>query len=137
MKIVLDTNVIIASFAAEGICHALFELCIDQHKLFICDQLINEVSEKLKTKLKLKQKTIKEIVHYIEEIATSKNPPELKKQICRDHEDDIILSLSETAKADYLITGDNDLLVLRKYKSIPIITPREFWEILRKNKEWT
>jgi hypothetical protein len=42
------------------------------------------VAEKLKNKLKLPSKMIKEIIQYLYEIATIKHPPKLKKPICRD-----------------------------------------------------
>ena len=131
MIIVLDTNVIIASFATEGLCHALFELCVDQHKIIICKQILNEVAEKLEKKLKLPSRIINEITNYLKDIATLKDPPKLLKQVCRDKKDDILLSLAKISNANYIITGDDDLLVLKEYKTTSIITPRRFWEILR------
>jgi predicted nucleic acid-binding protein len=53
---------------------------------------------------------------------------------CRDIDDVKILGLSEVAKPDYIITGDKDLLVLKKFHSVPIITPREFWEISKSKR---
>lgn len=46
--------------------------------------------------------------------------------LCRDPKDNFLLGLSEISKADYLITGDNDLLILKKYKKTEIITIKEF-----------
>ena len=134
MIIVLDTNVIIAAFATEGLCHSLFELCIDQHEIYICDFILSELSRQFDKKLKLPKNTNDNIIDYLTENATLHNPPALPHQICRDKNDDIILSLADTAKAPYIITGDNDLIELKRYKNTRIITPREFWEILRKKK---
>jgi predicted nucleic acid-binding protein len=36
---------------------------------------------------------------------------------------------------DYIITGDVDLLTLKEHRTVPIITPREFWEISKGKKE--
>jgi predicted nucleic acid-binding protein len=41
------------------------------------------------------------------------------------------LALAERSGADYIITGDEDLLVLKEHKGIPIVLPRKFWEILK------
>jgi putative PIN family toxin of toxin-antitoxin system len=131
MRIVLDSNVIIASFATEGLCHALFELCVDQHEIIISEQILHEVTEKLKSKLKLPTLIIEEIIDYLNEIALKELAPKLAKRISRDISDDFILSLADISNSDYIITGDNDLLILKKYKSTKIIKPREFWEILR------
>lgn len=48
--------------------------------------------------------------------------------ICRDPKDDKYLSLAVSANANAIITGDNDLLVLKSIKSIPIISATEFIE---------
>jgi putative PIN family toxin of toxin-antitoxin system len=92
------------------------------------------LSEKLDKKLKLPIKVNKEIIDYLRETATVLNPPSLSHHICRDKNDDIIISLADTVKAPYLITGDNDLLELKKFKNTRIVIPREFWEILRNKK---
>jgi putative PIN family toxin of toxin-antitoxin system len=134
MIIVLDTNIIIAAFATEGLCHSLFELCVDQHEIYICDFIILELSRNFDKKLKLPRNANDNIIDYLTENATLQNPPALPHQICRDKNDDIIISLADTVKAPYLITGDNDLLELKRYKNTRIITPREFWEILRNKK---
>jgi putative PIN family toxin of toxin-antitoxin system len=131
MRIVLDSNVIIASFATEGLCHVLFELCVDQHEIVISEQILHEVAEKLKSKLKLPTQIIEEIVDYLNEIALKELAPKIQKRISRDISDDFILSLADVSNSDYIITGDNDLLILKIYKSTRIIKPREFWEILR------
>jgi predicted nucleic acid-binding protein len=48
--------------------------------------------------------------------------------ICRDPKDDMYLELALSGKADCIITNDDDLLVLRPFEKIPIITPKEFLE---------
>ncbi len=53
-----------------------------------------------------------------------------KIQDCRDPHDNKFLELAIDGKADLIITGDKDLLTLHPYKNIPIITPKEFLEII-------
>ncbi len=55
---------------------------------------------------------------------------QLLQLVGRDVKDDKFLACGFEAKADYIITGDNDLLVLKKYEGIKIVTPREFLKIL-------
>jgi hypothetical protein len=51
--------------------------------------------------------------------------PEVK--VCSDPEDDKFLATAVGGKADYLVTGDvGDLLHLREYKGVAIVSPREF-----------
>ncbi|MBD2176679.1 putative toxin-antitoxin system toxin component, PIN family [Pseudanabaena sp. FACHB-1998] len=49
--------------------------------------------------------------------------------VCRDPKDDKFLELAVNGKADYLITGDKDLLVLHPFRDIEIINPSDFFNI--------
>ena len=46
-------------------------------------------------------------------------------QLCRDPKDDKILALALSGQAEYIITGDRDLLVLNPFQSIKIFTPEQ------------
>jgi putative PIN family toxin of toxin-antitoxin system len=46
--------------------------------------------------------------------------------LCRDEKDNKFLEVAINGKADYLITGDNDLFVLRSFQDVKIITINEF-----------
>lgn len=48
---------------------------------------------------------------------------------CRDPNDDKILELATNGDADYIVTGDDDLLVMNPFRNIAIITPAEFLAI--------
>ena len=50
---------------------------------------------------------------------------------CRDTKDNYLLNLSIDGKADYLITGDKDLLVLKKIENTQIVTLKEFENIIK------
>jgi len=47
-------------------------------------------------------------------------------KVCRDPKDDKFLEVALNGKADVIISGDNDLLVLNPYMGIPIVSPRQF-----------
>ncbi len=51
-------------------------------------------------------------------------------EICRDKKDNFLLKLAKDGHADYLITGDNDLLVLNPFEQTKIITIRQFKEFI-------
>ncbi|WP_301337560.1 putative toxin-antitoxin system toxin component, PIN family [Microcystis aeruginosa] len=53
-------------------------------------------------------------------------------EICRDRDDNKFLNLATSGEARYLITGDNDLLILQRYGKTEIVTPREFLKIVRR-----
>jgi putative PIN family toxin of toxin-antitoxin system len=129
MRVILDTNVILAAFAGRGLAHALFELCLEKHEIIISEHILSEVQRNLQKKLKMPGEKIQKIIEYLTELCTISSYRKLDKMVCRDPNDVKILGLSEVAKPDYIVTGDMDLLALEEFHAIPIITPREFWEI--------
>ncbi len=52
--------------------------------------------------------------------------PKSKVNICRDAKDNKFLELSKDANADYLVTGDKDLLTLKKFGKTKILKPKDF-----------
>jgi putative PIN family toxin of toxin-antitoxin system len=129
MKVILDTNVIFSAFAARGLAHAVFELCLDKHTIIISGHILSELQGNFQKKLKMPRDRIQLIIEYLREfciISAFKRPD---RRICRDIDDVKILGLSEMAKPDYIISGDADLLALKGHQGVPIVTPREFWEI--------
>ena len=137
MKVVLDTNVLVAAFATQGLCHALLELCVDQHEIMLSSDILKEVAAALQRKLKLPPKLAKDVTDYLVSHATVQKVGRLEKQVSRDPTDDHILALAERSNADYIITGDEDLLCLREHRAIPIVLPRRFWEILKNKPDQT
>lgn len=53
-------------------------------------------------------------------------------EVCRDPKDDKFLILALKGKADYIITGDKDLLDLNPFREISIVSPSQF--LLQKSK---
>lgn len=54
---------------------------------------------------------------------------------CRDPKDDKFLELAVNGKADYLITGDDDLLTLNPFRGIRILTAREFLDLTLEDED--
>jgi putative PIN family toxin of toxin-antitoxin system len=127
-KIVLDTNVVIAAFAARGLCESVFELCLESHDLVTSDFLLSELKEKLSKKLKLPKKSIQDILAIYLKNSELVTPTVIRIEECRDPNDIPVIGTCVEGKADFLISGDKDLLVLKSYGSTKIVSPREFYE---------
>jgi putative PIN family toxin of toxin-antitoxin system len=128
MKVVLDANVLIAAFAARGLCESLFELCLEKHELVASAPLLGEVREKLATKIKLPADRVEEIIEFLGLHTSSVQPADVPADACRDPDDLMVLGTAKAASASYLVTGDQDLLMLESYDGISVVTPRQFWE---------
>ena len=128
MKAVFDTNVLIAAFLTEGICA---KLIVRAHRrdfdLILCDGILQEFKRVLKKKFVTTPLETSEALTILSG-ATQEilGQTHLVTPICRDSDDDLILACAKEAAADYIVTGDEDLLVLKNYGWIRIVTPREF-----------
>ena len=134
MKVVLDTNVVIAAFAARGLCESILELCLHSYQLVLSEELLDEIERNLRDKIKLPAGVIEEIISLLVERGDMLEPASLPLDLCRDSDDVMVLGLAVAAHADFIVTGDQDLLVLNEFRGIPIMTPRSFSTILHNEK---
>jgi len=130
VKIVLDANIIIAAFAARGLCESIMEVCLSEHEIVLSDDLIDEILRNLQLKIKLPTNIADNIGELLREHANISIPVPLAADVCRDPDDIKILGLAVASNADYIVTGDNDLLVLKSFQGIPILNPRSFSDVL-------
>ena len=128
MKAVFDTNVLIAAFLTEGLCSGLL-LRARKHafNLVLCNDIINEFQGILTKKFKLSSSDLSEITTIVTEAASEiLHQTGSLERICRDPNDDMVIACAVDSKADYIVTGDEDLLILKHYQDIVIINPRNF-----------
>ena len=122
-RIVIDTNIFI-SFLITNSFPKLFKL-LESNKviLLFIEELLQEfldVVKRPKLKKYFSEKEISKVLDGIQyyadyiEVYTNVN-------VCRDPNDNFLLALCYDGKADYLITGDEDLLVIKKYKQTSIL----------------
>jgi putative PIN family toxin of toxin-antitoxin system len=133
MKIVLDANVIVAAFASRGLCESIFELCLSEHELILCEDLLSEIVRNLRIKIKLPPKMVDTIKEFLKEHSIMFDPTPLPKDACRD--DIKVLGLAIASNADYIITGDKDLFILEHCQEIPILSPRAFSDIIHSKQK--
>ena len=128
MKAVFDTNVLIAAFLTEGICA---KLMVRAHRrdfdLILCDGILQEFKRVLKKKFATSpHETFEALTILSEATREILGQTDSITPICRDSDDDLILACARDAVADYIVTGDEDLLVLKNYEGISIVNPGEF-----------
>lgn len=128
MRIVLDTNVWLAAFLTRGGCQELLEYCLESHVLCVSDFILKEIEEKLTKKLLFPRPQVKDLVRFIEDQAEIVREGKLGKKICRDPDDDRILATALGARSRCLVSGDGDLLSLKRVGPIVIVSPADFWK---------
>lgn len=131
MRIVLDTNVIISAVIGQGVPHRLM-LTARQHHIQICTsaELLSELEgvlrrQKFSAQLGLLHLDADEVIRRFRMLSTLIITPPSYPRIARDPQDDKVLACASAAHATAVVSGDKDLLILKRYQSIPILTPKQ------------
>ena len=132
MRIVLDTNIFISSIVFKGICREIFNDVIEKQQCFISPFIIGELKNILQTKFLIAEADVANLEKDILRVFVILNPHTDLPSICRDKADNNILQIAESANADYIISGDKDLLILQNFKLTKIISPSQYLQILLK-----
>ena len=94
----------------------------------ICDELLSEIQDVTARPKFIKyfpSKDVDSLLEFLQLIGESVNPKQ-SVQLCRDEADNYLLALAIEANADYLVTGDQDLLVLKEIHNCRIVDVAEF-----------
>jgi len=126
MRVLLDTNVLVAAFIARGVCSEVFERVIGDHELILSAHTLDEFERVMRDKLGFDSTRVARAVALLHRLGRIVEPGPLQAPICRDKDDDAVLALALSSGATCLVTGDDDLLVLKAFEGMPIITPRAF-----------
>jgi len=129
VRILFDTNVLYSAFTAKGVCEDIVDEAAGACEIIWSAPLQAELETTLKRKFKLGPGTHAALASFVE-LCEFVVPPALPKPVCRDADDDVVLATALAAKADIIVTGDNDLLVLKDFHGIRILPPRQFMELL-------
>ena len=133
IRIILDTNWYISATINKNSRRVLYELLTNKNLVILfSNEILKEykiVIERDKFKKIIKPK---QIVRFMNLVISKIENIELKANVIgsRDINDNFLLSLSYDGNADYLITGDLDLLVLQKTGSTQILNLRDFLQII-------
>ena len=131
MRVVLDANVLVAALTTRGACAELFARVLAVHVYAIDDNLQGEVVRVLRDKFKVPMDRLSEVAALFEGTSARVAPAALAEPACRDPDDDRVLALALAFRAEVVVSGDEDLLVLHPWRGIPIVRPRDFWPLDR------
>ena len=138
VKVIFDTNVWISFLIGKRLAKIQRYISDGSITIITTEQLlteINTVTNREKLKKYFPKDSVKELIELLETISEK---IEIKPThlINRDPKDDFLLDLIDFSKADYLVTGDKDILEHNPFKTAKILTPAQFdneLEILSRN----
>jgi len=130
LKVFLDTNVLASGIATRGLCSELLESVIHDHELLTCRPVLQELERVLTKKLRLPEAVVTGFLGLLKAEGTvveSRKNPSIP---IKDTDDIPILACAIAGKADVFVTGDKELLELRKIEDLAVVSPRELWNQL-------
>ena len=133
LRIILDTNWYISATINQKSRRRLYELLINENIIIIfSNEILSEYNEVIRRNKFKKIINHKQITRFMNLVISKTEITEIKSGLTgsRDLGDNFLLSLSHDSDADYLITGDLDLLVLKTTGITKIITLSDFGEII-------
>lgn len=131
MRVFLDTNVLVSAFASRGLCAEVLELVLLDHDLIVGQAVLRELRKALHDKVKLPATRSAEIVDFVSSEATQVVGQATPAIVGVDAGDALVLGEALAGQADLFVTGDAALLRLEAVRTLAIVSPRQFWEILR------
>lgn len=135
IKVIIDTNLFISFLIGKRLAGLKQTLINSTVQLIFSEQNIEElkiVTGRPRFEKYFDKNDVKDLIELI--YAIGKIEKIIKEpEICRDPKDNFLLALSDKGKADYLVTGDSDLLTIREFKNTKIITIDQFEKIIKES----
>lgn len=129
MKIVIDTNIVISAAFFGGIPRKVIDLVIKGNVIACTNvEILAEYEETtldmaVKKKGHINQEVFNRFMNNVEIIDAV-----AVVNVCRDPDDNKFIACAVDAKAIYIVSGDKDLLTVKNYDAIEIVTAAEFYE---------
>jgi putative PIN family toxin of toxin-antitoxin system len=132
MKVVIDTNIWI-SYLLGGLLNELDEWILSRKlKVAVSEEMLKELSDVIsrrKFRSLFTDERVKELFALLDNYAVVVSPKQ-RVDICRDPKDNFLLEVALEGQVSYLVTGDDDLLVLDPFRNIRILRPADFRVVL-------
>jgi putative PIN family toxin of toxin-antitoxin system len=131
VRILLDTSVLASAFATRGLCADVLRVALSDHELVVPQVVLDELRRVLQRQLKVPRPLVAEIEALLREHVVIPRPKSPGPVRLRDSSDEWILASALAGRADVIVSGDGDLLVLGDTGPVAVLSPRQFWKSLQ------
>ena len=138
MRCMFDTNILISALLfSNSVPGRALKLALARSAvILISAETVEELAEVISRRKFDKYLTSEERAEFLASFVNRATPVEVSEnlKVCRDPKDDKFLNLAHSGSASYIITGDEDLLVLQTHHDAVIIDARSFLGVLDGNE---
>ena len=141
MRLVLDTNVVVAALLWHGAPRRLIDLAIDDETiaLYSSPVLIAELEntlgyQRFVKRIALYETSIAALVAQYEAMVTLVSPTHTPRVVSDDPDDDHVIACAVAANAKSIVSGDKHLLTIKSYQNILILSPADAAGFIEANK---
>lgn len=128
LRVIVDTNCWISFLIGRRLSRIVDLLSNERIQLVLCNELLEEirdVTSRPKFAKYFPQEEVESLIEFMQLIGEVFEPKQ-QVRLCRDEADDYLLALAIEAKANYLVSGDQDLLVLQRIEDCKIVDVTTF-----------
>ena len=129
MRVLLDSNVWLAILTTDGFCRRVWRTARRQCQIAASQEILDEIAVKLRVKFGFAPRHARLMTFFVERQIEPVRVVSVIN-ICRDADDNRILAAALDSDCSHLVTGDADLLVLKKFETVSIVSPREFLDLI-------
>ena len=126
MIVVVDSGVWISAFQFEGVPLLAIERILVGHRVAVCTPILGEIRKTLVKKFGWSRGEVDEVFDFYLARAIHIEISGQVRGVCRDPKDDKFLEVAVHGRAELILTGDTDLLVLHPFRGIAILTPADY-----------
>ena len=127
MRVVFDTNIFISALVFPGSQaeKAVFSILDGADTLLISKPILDELLSTLARKFSRDPEALSQVAVMLTEMAELVKPKNTV-EVFKDDPDNRILECAESRQADVIVTGDKEMLLLKQYQGIPLISLRDY-----------
>jgi predicted nucleic acid-binding protein len=130
VRVFLDTNVLASAFGSRGLCADVLQVILTEHELVTGEVVIEELRRVLIRKFDTPADKAKDVERFLRGYHVEPRPGRLPDLDLSERGDLMVVGSAISAKAEVLMTGDREMLDLKKKpEGLRIISPRDFWNL--------
>lgn len=135
MRVFLDTNVLAAAFGTRGLCADVLRETLLRHRLVSSKEVETELERALRVKFRAPADAVREALGLLRRSSVRVSARPSRPVPLPDPADRAIVSAAVNGRAEVLVTGDREMQAMGGFGGTEILSPRAFWEKVRRSGE--